>query len=88
MNKLKNFSEFDDIYSKIRNSNDIDYLKELEKYVDADIENIGKNSSKIKEMKAKMRGMSVEELEKSQKEGFLDIKNRINKRIKDIENGN
>ena len=32
-----------DIYKHIKETNDIEYLKELDKYVDIDIENIGKD---------------------------------------------
>jgi hypothetical protein len=73
-----------DIYSDIKNSTDIKYLKELEKYVDMDIENIGKDSEVIKKMKAKMRNMSVEQMDKQQMDGFLDLKNKIQKRISEL----
>jgi hypothetical protein len=73
-----------DIYKHIKETNDIEYLKELDKYVDIDIENIGKDSDVIKKMKAKMRNITVEEMEKQSLDGFNDIKERIKNRIKEL----
>jgi hypothetical protein len=73
-----------DINEHIEKSTDIDYLKELEKYVDMDIDNIGKDSDVIKKMKAKMRNISVEEMEKRQQEGFLKLKMKIQNRISEL----
>ena len=61
-----------DIYKHIKETNDIEYLKELDKYVDIDIENIGKDSDVIKKMKAKMRNITIEEMEKQSLDGFND----------------
>jgi hypothetical protein len=73
-----------DIYKHIKETNDIEYLKELDKYVDIDIENIGKDSDVIKKMKAKMRNITIEEMEKLSLDGFNDIKERIKNRIKEL----
>jgi hypothetical protein len=79
----EDFNNFD-INKDIEKSTDVEYLKELERYVDMDIDNIGKDSDVIKKMKAKMRNLSVEEMEKQQKEGFLNLKNKIQKRISEL----
>jgi hypothetical protein len=81
---IKKEIEFVDINKDIEKSTDIEYLKELEKYVDMDIDNIGKDSDVIKKMKAKMRNLSVEEMEKQQKEGFLNLKKKIQNRISEL----
>jgi len=73
-----------DIDKDIEKSTDIDYLKELERYVDMDIDNIGKDSDVIKKMKAKMWNMSIEEMEKQQMEGFLNLKKKIQNRISEL----
>jgi hypothetical protein len=44
MKYLENFNNFD-INKDIEKSTDIEYLKELERYVDMDIDNIGKELS-------------------------------------------
>ena len=49
-----------------------------------DIDNIGKDSDVIKKMKAKMRNMSIEEMEKQQMEGFLNLKKKIQNRISEL----
>ena len=74
-----------DIYSHIKNSTDIGWLKKLDEYVDIDISNIGSESDEIRKMKAKMREMSVKDIEKRQLIGFLDLKNKILKRIVELE---
>lgn len=74
-----------DIYSQIENSTDINFLKKLEEYVNMDIENIGKDSDIIKKMKADMRNISIEEMEKRQYDGFLKLKEHIQNRIKELE---
>lgn len=91
MKHVDNFNDFSkneqqsfDINKDIEKSTDIDYLKELERYVDMDIDNIGKDSDVIKKMKAKMRNMSIEEMEKQQKEGFLNLKKKIQNRISEL----
>lgn len=89
MGNIDNFSnkqqEFD-INKDIETSTDINYLKELEKYVDMDIDNIGKDSDVIKKVKAKMRNISVEEMEKQQLKGFIHLKKKIQNRISELEN--
>jgi len=89
---IKNFNDFSknestsqsDIYSDIENSTDIEYLTELEKYVDIDIKKFNNTSDAIKKMKAKMRNMSVEDMEKEQLESLTKLKNKIQERIKEI----
>lgn len=85
---IKKFNEGLEYHSfankDIEKSTDIDYLKELERYVDMDIDNIGKDSDVIKKMKAKMRNMSIEEMEKQQMEGFLNLKKKIQNRISEL----
>ena len=73
-----------DIHKQIKESTDIEYLKELDKYVDMDIESIGKDSDVIKQMKAKMRNITVEEMEKQNLDGFNDLKKRIKNRILEL----
>lgn len=73
-----------DIHKQIKESTDIEYLKELDKYVDMGIENIGKDSDVIKKMKAKMRNITVEEMEKQNLDGFNDLKERIKNRISEL----
>ena len=73
-----------DIRKQIKESTDIEYLKELDKYVDMDIKNIGTDSDVIKKMKAKMRNITIEEMEKQSLDGFNDIKQRIKNRIKEL----
>jgi hypothetical protein len=73
-----------DIHKQIKESTDIEYLKELDKYVDMDIESIGKDSDVIKQMKAKMRNITVEEMEKQNLDGFNDLKKRIKNRISEL----
>jgi hypothetical protein len=73
-----------DIHKQIKESTDIEYLKELDKYVDMDIESIGKDSDVIKQMKAKMRKITVEEMEKQNLDGFNDLKKRIKNRILEL----
>jgi hypothetical protein len=73
-----------DIHKQIKESTDIEYLKELDKYVDMDIKNIGTDSDVIKQMKAKMRNITVEEMEKQNLDGFNDLKKRIKNRISEL----
>jgi len=53
-----------DIYQQIKDSTDLEFLKELKSLVDIDINNIGSDSDIIKKMKANMRNTSVEDMEK------------------------
>lgn len=73
-----------DIHKQIKESTDIEYLKELDRYVDMDIESIGKDSDVIKKIKAKMRNITVEEMEKQNLDGFNDLKERIKNRISEL----
>lgn len=74
-----------DIYSDINNSFDVNYLKELESHVDTDISNIGKQSPLMRTMMSKMRGITPEEMDRRALEGFTNIKNLIQARIKFLE---
>ena len=76
-----------DIYFEIENSNDIEYLTELEKFVDIDIANVGKDSDVIKGMKAKMVNMSVEQMEEERMDEFLKLKKTIQDRISELKKG-
>lgn len=71
-----------DIRKQIKESTDIEYLKELDKYVDMGIKNT--DSDVIKKMKAKMRNITVEEMEKQNLDGFNDLKERIKNRISEL----
>ena len=73
-----------DIHKQIKESTDIEYLKELDKYVDMGIKNIGTDSDVIKKIKAKMRNITVEEMEKQNLDGFNDLKERIKNRISEL----
>ena len=64
----------------------LEYLVQLEKWVDTDISNVGKDSDVIKQMKAKMHGLSVEELDEKQLKDLTDLKNAIQKRITELKN--
>jgi len=83
LNETYQPSEYN-INQHIEQSSDIEYLREIEKYVDMDIENIGKDSDVIKKMKAKMRNLSIEEMEKQQREGFLNLKRKIQNKISEL----
>lgn len=72
------------IRKQIKESTDIEYLKELDKYVDMDIKNIGTDSDVIKKMKAEMRNITIEEMEKQSLDGFNDLKERIKNRISEL----
>jgi len=76
-----------DIYFEIENSNDVEYLTELEKFVDIDIANVGKDSDVIKGMKAKMVNMSVEQMEEERMDEFLKLKKTIQDRISELKKG-
>ena len=73
-----------DIHKQIKESTDIEYLKELDRYVDMDIESIGKDSDVIKKIKAKMRNITVEDMDKQNLDGFNDLKERIKNRISEL----
>ena len=73
-----------DIRKQIKESTDIEYLKELDKYVDMGIKNIGTDGDVIKKIKAKMRNITVEEMEKQNLDGFNDLKERIKNRISEL----
>lgn len=85
MKTFKEHSSKFDINKDIENSTDIEYLKDLEKYVDIDINNIGNDSEAIKKMKAKMRNMSIEEMEEKQRSELLKLKKKIQNRISELE---
>jgi len=91
IDKVKNFGkvlnenmEYPDIYQEIASATDIEYLKELNKYVDMDIANIGKESEVIRKMKSKMHGLSPEDYDKKQMTGFTDLKNKIQQKINEL----
>ncbi len=70
-----------DIIKQVETSNDLDYLRELDRYVDMDIASVGNESDVIKQMKAKMFNMTVEERERKMLEFFQLLKNKIAERI-------
>ena len=82
MSKFNTYSpgEFD-INIDIEKSTDVEYLKELEQYVNDSIANIGTGNYKLREMKAKMRNMSVEDLEKQQLCALTELKLKITDKI-------
>ena len=82
MIKVNTYSpgEFD-INIDIEKSTDVEYLKELEQYVDDSIVNIGTGNYKLREMKAKMRNMSVEDLEEQQLHALTELKLKIANKI-------
>jgi hypothetical protein len=73
-----------DIYKQIKNETDVEYLTQLEKYVDIDISNIGSDSEVILKMKAKMIGVTPEEYLEKQRETFTKLKKTIQDRIKSL----
>lgn len=73
-----------DYIKQIGESTSVDSLKQLEKYVDIDIANIGKDSDVIKKMKADMYGISYEEIGEKQLAGFMDMKTKIHNRISEL----
>jgi len=75
-----------DIYQQIKDSTDLDFLKELKSLVNIDINNIGSDSDIIKKMKANMRNTLVKDMEKKQLSGLMDIKKKIEKRILKLQN--
>lgn len=84
--KFQNFLSDDDngIFNQIENSTDIEYLNELEKYIDDDIDNINKDSIKIKQIKAKMRGISVDEMDNLKLKELIKLKTSIQNRISEL----
>ena len=73
-----------DIYKQIKNETDVEYLTQLEKYVDMDISNIGSDSEAILKMKAKMAGVTPEKYLEKQRDTFTKLKETIQKRIKTL----
>lgn len=70
-----------DINVDIEKYTDVEYLKKLEKRIDDDIANIGTGNYKLREIKAKMRNMSVEDLEKQQLDTLTKLKLKIADKI-------
>ena len=66
-----------DINIDIEKYTDVEDLKKLEQYVDDSIANIGTGNYKLREMKAKMRNMSVEDLEEQQLHALTKLKLKI-----------
>lgn len=75
-----------DLRKEILNETDINYLMDLDRYVDIDIDNIGKGSIKFREMKASMWNISVEEMEKQQLKSFLELKSLIKEKLEKLLN--
>ena len=73
-----------DINKQIRETTDIEYLIQLEKYVDMDISNIGNDSERMLSMKAKMYNTTPEKYIEKQIVGFNNMKKLIQKRIKEL----
>ena len=73
-----------DIQKHIQEETNLDYLRNLLTYVEMDIANIGKDSPLIRKMKAQMRNLTVEEMEKQQLEGFTQLKEKIETRIQEL----
>ena len=73
-----------DMINDVQKSTDLEYLKQLEDCVDIDIKNHAKKSDMIKTMMAKSSGISVEEWDKKQLDQFIDLKNKIQKRISEL----
>ncbi len=65
----------------VQNAITLEYLNDLETWIDVDITNIGNGSDAIRHMKAKMHGMTVEELDRKQLEELTDLKKAVQKRI-------
>jgi hypothetical protein len=74
-----------DIYKQIKNETDVEYLTQLEKYVDMDISNIGSDSEKMLKIKADMIGVTPEKYLEKQRDTFTKLKETIQKRIKELE---
>lgn len=75
------------IHQQIAENTSINFLENLEKFVDMDIANLGKESLKIKTMKAKMWNTSVKAMEERQLKYLLDLKEKIQKRINELKVG-
>jgi len=73
-----------DIYKQIKNETDVEYLTQLEKYVDIDISNIGSDSEVILKMKADMYDITPEKYLEKQRETFTKLKKTIQDRIKSL----
>jgi len=73
-----------DIYKQIKNETDVEYLTQLEKYVDMDISNIGSDSEKMLKIKADMIGVTPEKYLENQRDIFTKLKETIQKRIKTL----
>lgn len=73
-----------DISKQIRETKDVEYLIQLEKYVDMDISNIGKDSDRILAMKASMYNTTSEKYMEKQKVAFNKLKQEIQDRIREL----
>jgi hypothetical protein len=72
-----------DIIKDIRKETNVDYLTQLDKFIDMDIENIGKNNL-INEKVALMNGMTLEEYNEKQLIRFKELKSEVQKRIEKL----
>ena len=72
-------------HKQIKNETDVEYLTQLEKYVDIDISNIGSDSEAILKMKADSIGVTPEKYVEKQRHTFTKLKETIQKRIKELE---
>ena len=64
----------------------LEYLKDLEKWVDTDITNIGRNSGVRRQLETQYQGISDEELDKKELEALTDLKKAVQKRIIELKN--
>ena len=73
------------IKKDIKNATDIDYLKQLNNYIDMDIENVDKDSHIISKMKADREGVSIEDYKKKLLKHLNKIKKLTLNQINEIE---
>lgn len=72
---MKKFNEKKvDFHEDIDETNDIEYLETLIQYIEDDIQNLDKQSTKTLELRAKMSGLTLEEFLEKTKSSLLDRK--------------
>lgn len=72
---MKKFNEKKiSLYEDIDETNDIEYLETLIQYIEDDIQNLDKQSTKTLELRAKMSGLTLEEFLEKTKSSLLDRK--------------
>ena len=72
------------LYQQIKDETDIEYLTQLDKYVDIDIANIGAEGETLLKMKAKMHNLTPEAFLEKQRKELNKLKQTIQNRINEL----